>query len=45
MTSVSGTVMSDYGSNPSGTNDVVVVRRLAVYDGIPVRVEFGLWEA
>lgn len=43
-----GTVLSDYGSAPSSAgdvSDVVVVRRLALYDGIPVRIEFGMWEA
>lgn len=40
---VNGTVLHDYGSSPTVLEDVIVIRRIAVYEDIPVHVEFGLW--
>lgn len=42
---VNDTILFDYGTYPSGEIDVIVVRRLALYDTEPVYVEFGLWRA
>ena len=38
-----GTTIASHGSAPSSITNAVTVRRIAVYDTIPVHVEFGLW--
>jgi hypothetical protein len=40
---VNGTVLFDYGNNPTLLQDIIVIRRIAAYEDIPVHVEFGLW--
>jgi hypothetical protein len=40
---VNGTVIADYVSTPSNPTNVIIVRRIAVYETIPVHIEFGLW--
>jgi hypothetical protein len=43
---VDGTVLFDYGSTPAGGSqqkDVIIIRRVAIYESDIVFVEFGLW--
>jgi len=40
---VNDTILFDYGASAPADKDVIVIRRLALYDSTAAFVEFGLW--